>query len=368
MTDTGQPDEVMPAPRPIGPPDARPRYPIIYISYQLWVEHSVLFPQGTPRYARHSEDPRTPENWKYHHECITSDDTEVVPFGPCEVPFERMSIRDFKRAMIDLVGATRGDFDLTRVLRAADAGRKLQWRGTSRWPDGPILRNIDVARNFPAYARMASNAVLPKKVHLRLYMEDPIMRPRYPRYWTWIPNRGPNDVWVPFQPNGAPPPPPEDCIVLGGVPPPDEASLALATIERAPPSTSSWIIEPPSSTVASEVAANVVRSPSYHSSSARSSPGWVPPGSEPGSTDGSSSEGQCSIAASVTGNPDQENEGTANGGATTLVSSPGLWILDGPPSSWQERDYTYIRSSSPPEVEVLSTPQRPIRAPRRNNN
>ncbi|KAA1071168.1 hypothetical protein PGTUg99_035401 [Puccinia graminis f. sp. tritici] len=353
MTDTGQPDEVMPAPRPIGPPDARPRYPIIYISYQLWVEHSVLFPQGTPRYARHSEDPRTPENWKYHHECITSDDTEVVPFGPCEVPFERMSIRDFKRAMIDLVGATRGDFDLTRVLRAADAGRKLQWRGTSRWPDGPILRNIDVARNFPAYARMASNAVLPKKVHLRLYMEDPIMRPRYPRYvsFSLLVERG-RVVFVDFT----------DWSLEY------EASLALATIERAPPSTSSWIIEPPSSTVASEVAANVVRSPSYHSSSARSSPGWVPPGSEPGSTDGSSSEGQCSIAASVTGNPDQENEGTANGGATTLVSSPGLWILDGPPSSWQERDYTYIRSSSPPEVEVLSTPQRPIRAPRRNNN
>ncbi|KAA1065149.1 hypothetical protein PGTUg99_009032 [Puccinia graminis f. sp. tritici] len=349
MADIPQPQQIADAAPPSSanaPPPARVRYPLIYISYQVWVEHKVLFPQGTPAYARHSEDPRTPDNWKYHHECVNSDETDVVPIPPCEVPFEQMSVRDFKRAVIELVGATCTDFDFTSVLTAAEAGRKLQWRGTAEWPGGPVLRNYDVARSFSAFERMATNAVPPKKCHLRLYMEDPIMKPRYPRYWTWIPNRQPDEVWVPFQPNGAPLPPPEVCIVLGG-----------------------WIRDLPSSTNNSGGSANEVRSPSYHSSSARSDAGWVPPGDSDGTSECSSADGPGLGSASVVANADEHNdEAAANRNTTGLVSSPGFVILDGPPSSWQSRDYTYIRSSSPPEIEVLSTPGRPMRATRNNNN
>ncbi|KAA1121188.1 hypothetical protein PGTUg99_023791 [Puccinia graminis f. sp. tritici] len=174
MSDTGQHQEteaITPAIMAVGP---RIRYPIIYLSYQVWVEHRVLFPDGTPSYARRSEEPRTPENWKYHHECITTNNEDVVPIPPCEVPFQHMAFRDFRRCVIEAVGATRSDFDFTRVLRAADAANKLQWRGYRTWPGGPTPRNMNVVRKYRNFAQMATLAALPMRCHLRLFMDDPV--------------------------------------------------------------------------------------------------------------------------------------------------------------------------------------------------
>ncbi|EFP89670.2 uncharacterized protein PGTG_15633 [Puccinia graminis f. sp. tritici CRL 75-36-700-3] len=252
MSDTGQDAHEEVIPPPTSPPAPRKRYPIIYISYQVWVEHEILFPDGTPRYARHAEDPRTPENWKYHHECLTSDDPDVEPFPPCEVPFKHMSIWDFKRSVLELVGATRSDFDFTRVLVAAESNRKIQWRGYRNWPGGPIAtRKIDVARNFNQYARMAANAVRPKKCHLRLFMEDPMQRLGNPLYWTRIPHRWPDEVWTRFEPNGAPPPPSEECIVLEVMRPGSRVISRGSTLEPVHNSASSWVIETPSSSFSS---------------------------------------------------------------------------------------------------------------------
>jgi hypothetical protein len=88
MSDTGQHQETKAIPPAIMAVEPRIRYPIIYISYQVWVEHRVLFPDGTPLYARRADAPRTAENWKHHHECITTNNEDVVPIPPCEVPFQ----------------------------------------------------------------------------------------------------------------------------------------------------------------------------------------------------------------------------------------------------------------------------------------
>jgi hypothetical protein len=84
-----------------------------------------------------------------------------------------LSLRDFKRGVIELIGSTRSDFDFVAVLRAADAVNKLQWRGYRSWPGGSTPRNMNVRSRFRDFANMATRAVPPMKVHLRLFMDDP---------------------------------------------------------------------------------------------------------------------------------------------------------------------------------------------------
>ncbi|KAA1114894.1 hypothetical protein PGT21_026700 [Puccinia graminis f. sp. tritici] len=386
MSDTGQHQEteaITPAIMAVGP---RIRYPIIYLSYQVWVEHRVLFPNGTPSYARRSEEPRTPDNWKYHHECITTNDEDVVPIPPCEVPFQHMAFRDFRRCVIEAVGATRSDFDFTRVLRAADAANKLQWRGYRTCPGGPTPRNMNVVRNYANFAQMATLAALPMRCHLRLFMDDPAQI---------IGNR--SYVIVPFVRNGALPPPPEECFVLGAPLPGSDAGeeatstrssvepppLPLATSPtpdptgtrstvEPPPSPSSWVINTPSSTTPTPP---LVESPSYHSSSARSSsvhewpassdfnsdgPAVDPPLSSPRQDNGvkAPSSGQRSLVAAegVISGPSSSNIRGSRVARDDPPSSSGIEMLDGPPSSWKSKDYETIKQvrSSSPDVEVVS--------------
>ncbi|KAA1133219.1 hypothetical protein PGTUg99_004029 [Puccinia graminis f. sp. tritici] len=397
-------------PTAIIPVERRLRYPIIYLSYHVWVEHRVLFPDGTPSYARRSEAPRTPENWRYHHECITTTYDEVAPIPPCEVPFDHLSLRDFKRGVIELIGSTRSDFDFVGVLRAADSANKLQWRGYRTWPGGPTPRNMNVRYHFRDFARMATRAVLPMKIHLKLFMDDPAQIVGNRRYWTWIPHIWPHEVIAPFVPNGELPPPPEDCLVLGGQLPLPHAGEQATTsrlsvdtpaspfrnadeeptttqLSMGPaPSLSSWVIETPSSTTPTPP---LVQSPSVHSSSARarSSSYFEPPCSSDSDSDSNDPAIDATLSSPVA-TEDVESPaanappssphilvtdervdsgpsgirasevGRNTGEQQPQSSSPGIVMLDGPPSSWQSKDYEAIKrarsDSDSPDVEVAS--------------
>ncbi|EFP78173.1 uncharacterized protein PGTG_04129 [Puccinia graminis f. sp. tritici CRL 75-36-700-3] len=221
-------------------------------------------------------------------------------------------------------------------------------------------------------------------------------------YWTWIPHIWPHEVIVPFVRNGALPPPPEECFVLGAPLPGsdagEEATSTRSSVEpppsplatsptpdptgtrstvEAPPSPSSWVINTPSSTTPTPP---LVESPSYHSSSARSSsvhewpassdfdsdgPAVDPPLSSPRQDNGvnisevkAPSSGQRSLVAAegVISGPSSSNIRGSRVARDDPPSSSGIEMLDGPPLSWKSKDYETIKRvrSSSPDVEVVS--------------
>jgi hypothetical protein len=149
----------------------RERFPIVYISYRVWVPHYVMFPKATRVVGAN-----------IRHVEAASDDSVAASLPPFEVPFLAMTTQEFKRGVIAALGASRTDFPLSNVLTAADESRKLQWRGNISWPGGPQTDNFDVSLTYKAFGEHVAQAVLPKRCRLQLVMENPLRRIADPYY------------------------------------------------------------------------------------------------------------------------------------------------------------------------------------------
>jgi hypothetical protein len=160
MADTDPARHPNPKARPSSPTPAvqQPeRFPLVYVSYHIWV------PNGAPAMAPNVQ-----------HVEVASDDAVAASLPPFEVPFLAMSAQEFKRAVMAALGVSRSDFPLTEVLTAADAARKLQWRGNISWPGGPPTGNFNVSQSYKLFGEHAAQAVLPKRCRLQLIMENPL--------------------------------------------------------------------------------------------------------------------------------------------------------------------------------------------------
>ncbi|KAA1082971.1 hypothetical protein PGT21_021772 [Puccinia graminis f. sp. tritici] len=331
----------------------RQRFPLVYVLYHIWVPSYLMLPNGAaamPPNVRHVE--------------VASDDAVAASLPPFEVPFLAMSVEEFKRAVMAALGPSRSDFSLTQVLTAADAARKLQWRGNISWPGGPPTSNFDVSRMYKLFGEHAAQAELPKRCRLQLIMENPLRRIGDPEYWmTWMttkPQPMPSEVYVSFRPSGEPLPPPEHCFVLepeaantlvpdGSMETAASGAVAappgsLGTEAHSPPSSPGCLLRGYSSSTGDEVCEPEFARASTHASSRRSSHPDVlatSDGSQPPADD----------------DPDAPNQ-PANGARPRAPdSSPDVIMLDGPPASWVSntnvRPHMRRRCSSSPEVEVV---------------
>ncbi|EFP75044.2 uncharacterized protein PGTG_01637 [Puccinia graminis f. sp. tritici CRL 75-36-700-3] len=292
----------------------------------------------------------TPTTENIRHVEAASDDSVAASLPPFEVPFLAMTSHEFKRAVIAALGASRTDFPLSDVLTAADEARKLQWRGNISWPGGPQTDNFNVTLSYKAFGEHVAQAVLPKRCRLQLVMENPLRRIADPYALA-------SEVYVPFRPNGHDLPPPNHCFVLqppapfteGGIEPPTSTrdgtppTAGGLDAQRSAESSPCCLLRGySSSATGDEVHEPEFARASTHESSRQQS-------AHPNL--GRSSESPPPLA-----------DDNAAKSPPPLSSSPGLIMLDGPPSSWVSntniRPRLRRRVSSSPDVEVVKSSKR----------